>query len=100
MKRSSEWTLESYAIAPTDTVIHSGFNDDDIWKSTRSMRPGMKMKATLNADTKLHHWGVGYGGTVGQGDGPLNPYGEATGSWRSSNTQALRAEENSSFNRP
>ena len=96
--RASEWTLESYVNTPTDTVIHSGFNDDDIWKSTRSMRPGMKMKTTLGSDTKLHHWGVGYGGTVGLGDGPLNPYGEATGSWRSSNAQELRAEENSTFN--
>ena len=96
--RASEWTLESYVNTPTDTVIHSGFNDDDIWKSTRSMRPGMKMKTTLGSDTKLHHWGVGYGGTVGLGNGPLNPYGEATGSWRSSNAQELRAEENSTFN--
>ena len=96
--RASEWTLESYVTTPTDTVIHSGFNDDDIWKSTRSLRPGMKLKTTLSSDTKIHHWGVGYGGTVGQGNGPVNPYTNATGSWRSSNSTELRAEENSTFN--
>jgi|TARA_R100000030_G_scaffold96980_1_gene85581 hypothetical protein len=96
--RASEWTLESYVTTPTDTVIHSGFNDDDIWKSTRSLRPGMKLKTTLSSDTKIHHWGVGYGGTTGQGNGPLNPYSNATGSWRSSNSTELRAEENSTIN--
>ncbi len=96
--RASEWTLESYANTPTDTVIYSGFNDDDIWKSTRSLRPGMKLKTTLSSDTKIHHWGVGYGGTVGLGNGPLNPYSNATGSWRSSNSTELRAEENATFN--
>ena len=45
----------------------------------------MKLKTTLGSDNKLHHWGVGYGGTTGMGDGPTNPYGNATGSWRSSN---------------
>ena len=32
------------------------------------------------------------------GNGPENPYTNATGSWRSSNAQELRAEENSTFN--
>ena len=34
----------------------------------------MKLKTTLSSDTKLHHWGVGYGGTTGMGNGPTNPY--------------------------
>ena len=96
--RASEWTLQSFANTQAGPTIHTGIQDDDIWKSTRSMRPGMKMKATLSGDTKLHHWGVGYGGTTGLGNGPQNPYGNATGSWRSSNNQELRAEENSTFN--
>ena len=58
----------------------------------------MKLKATLSSDTKIHHWGVGYGGTAGMGNGPENPYTNATGSWRSSNSTELRAEENSTFN--
>ena len=58
----------------------------------------MKLKTTLSSSTKLHHWGVGYGGTTGMGDGPTNPYGNATGSWRSSATQEIRAEQNSTFN--
>ena len=62
--RASEWTLESYVNAPGPT-IHTGVQDDDIWKSTRSLRPGMKLKTTLSSDIKVHHWGVGYGGTTG-----------------------------------
>ena len=58
----------------------------------------MKLKTTLSSDTKLHHWGVGYGGTVGSGNGPTNPYSNATGSWRSSNSQEIRAEQNATFN--
>ena len=96
--RSSEWNLESFVNTQAGPTIHTGIQDDDIWKSTRSMRPGMKMKTTLSGDTKLHHWGVGYGGTTGLGNGPTNPYGNATGSWRSSNSQELRAEENSTIN--
>ena len=34
----------------------------------------MKLKTTLSSDTKIHHWGVGYGGTTGMGNGPTNPY--------------------------
>ena len=96
--RASEWTLQSFVNTQAGPTIHTGVQDDDIWKSTRSMRPGMKMKTTLSGDTKIHHWGVGYGGTVGLGNGPLNPYTNATGSWRSSNSVELRAEENASFN--
>ena len=96
--RSSEWTLESFVNAGVGPTIHSGAQDDDIWKSTRSLRPGMKLKTTLSSDIKVHHWGVGYGGTTGLGNGPTNPYQNATGSWRSSNAQELRAEQNSTFN--
>jgi len=32
------------------------------------------------------------------GNGPQNPYGDATGSWRSSNSQEIRSEQNSTFN--
>ena len=96
--RASEWTLQSYRNTQAGPTIHTGVQDDDIWKSTRSLRPGMKLKATLSSDTKIHHWGVGYGGTTGMGNGPENPYTNATGSWRSSNSTELRAEENSTFN--
>ena len=96
--RASEWTLQSFANTQAGPTIHTGIQDDDIWKSTKSLRPGMKLKTTLGGDIKLHHWGVGYGGTTGMGNGPLNPYGNATGSWRSSNNQEIRAEENSTIN--
>jgi len=96
--RSSEWNLESFVNTQAGPTIHSGVQDDDIWKSTKSLRPGMKLKTSLGGDIKLHHWGVGYGGTTGMGNGPTNPYGDATGSWRSSNNQELRAEENSTIN--
>ena len=96
--RASEWTLQSFVNTQAGPTIHTGVQDDDIWKSTRSMRPGMKLKATLSGDIKLHHWGVGYGGTTGMGNGPQNPYGDAIGSWRSSNSQEIRAEQNSTFN--
>ena len=96
--RASEWTLQSYVNTQAGPTIHTGVQDDDIWKSTRSLRPGMKLKTTLSSSTKLHHWGVGYGGTTGLGNGPTNPYTNATGSWRSSNDQELRAEQNSTFN--
>ena len=96
--RSQEWTLESFVNTQAGPSVYTGIQDDDIWKSTRSMRPGMKMKTTLSSDTKLHHWGVGYGGTTGLGNGPINSYNNATGSWRSSNSQELRAEQNATFN--
>ena len=96
--RASEWTLQSYVNTQTGPTIHTGVQDDDIWKSTKSLRPGMKLKTTVGSEWKLHHWGVGYGGTTGMGNGPVNPYGNATGSWRTSNNQEIRAEENSTFN--
>ena len=96
--RASEWTLQSYVNTQAGPTIHTGVQDDDIWKSTKSLRPGMKLKTTVGSEWKLHHWGVGYGGTTGMGNGPENPYTNATGSWRTSNNQEIRAEENSTFN--
>jgi len=66
--RSQEWTLESFNTTPRPGhSIYEGLEDDDVWKSTRSMRPGHKMKATIGDQTKLQYWGVGYGGTTGTG---------------------------------
>tara|TARA_B100001113_G_scaffold253913_1_gene209371 strand:+ start:6349 stop:9126 length:2778 start_codon:yes stop_codon:yes gene_type:complete len=97
--RSQEWTLESFNTTPRPGhSIYEGVEDDDVWKSTRSMRPGHKMKATIGDQTKLQYWGVGYGGTTGNGDGPLNPYSDATGSWRSNSSNVLKNEENATLN--
>ena len=97
--RSQEWTLESFNTTPRPGhSIYEGLEDDDVWKSTRSMRPGQKMKATIGDQTKLQYWGVGYGGTTGNGDGPTNPYSNATGSWRSNSSNVLKNEENSTLN--
>jgi len=97
--RSQEWTLESFNTTPRPGhSIYEGLEDDDVWKSTRSMRPGHKMKATIGDQTKLQYWGVGYGGTTGNGDGPLNPYSDATGSWRSNSSNVLKNEENATLN--
>ena len=98
--RAQEWTQLSFRDGqdPYGHSIYSGVKDDDIWKSTRSMRPGQKMKATLVGDTELQYWGVGYGGTTGLGNGPLNPYNSATSSWRSNGSQVLKPEQNATIN--
>ena len=96
--RCQEWTRESFNNTPPGHCIYNGGEDDDIWKSTRSMRPGHKMTATIGDQTKLQYWGVGYGGTTGLGDGPLNPYSDATGSWRSNSSNIIKSEENATLN--
>ena len=98
--RASEWTQLSYRDGkdPFGPSIHTGIRDDDIWKSTRSLRPGMKLKTLLGSNTGLHHWGVGYGGTTGLGNGPLNPYNNATSSWRISTSNAIRVAQNATIN--
>ena len=98
--RAQEWTQLSFRDGqdPYGHSIYSGVKDDDVWKSTRSMRPGQKMKTTLVSDTALQYWGVGYGGTTGLGNGPLNPYNSATSSWRSNSSQVLKPEQNATIN--
>ena len=98
--RASEWTQLSYRDGkdPFGPSIHTGIRDDDIWKSTKSLRPGMKLKTLLGSNTGLHHWGVGYGGTTGLGNGPLNPYNNATSSWRISTSNAIRVAQNATIN--
>ena len=98
--RASEWTQLSYRDGkdPFGPSIHTGIRDDDIWKSTRSLRPGMKVKTLLGSNTGLHHWGVGYGGTTGFGNGPLNPYNNATSSWRISTSNEIRVAQNATIN--
>ena len=62
------------------------------------MRPGQKMKATLTSGRELHYWGVGYGGTTGLGNGPLNPFNNATSSYRVSTTNVLKPDQNATSN--
>ena len=98
--RASEWTQLSFRNGkdPFGPSIHTGIRDDDIWKSTRSLRPGMKLKALLGSNPGLHHWGVGYGGTTGLGNGPLNPYNNATQSWRISTSNVIRVAQEGTMN--
>ena len=98
--RASEWTQLSYRNGkdPFGPTIHTGIRDDDIWRSNQSLRPGMKLKTLLGSNTGLHHWGVGYGGTTGFGNGPLNPYNNATQSWRISTGNEIRVAQNGTIN--
>ena len=98
--RASEWTQLSFRDGkdPFGPSIHTGIRDDDIWKSNQSLRPGMKLRTLLGSNTGLHHWGVGYGGTTGLGNGPLNPYNNATQSWRISTSNVIRVAQEGTMN--
>lgn len=98
--RAQEWTQLSFRSGndPYGHSIYSGLKDDDIWKSTRSMRPGQKVKNLLTSTRELHYWGVGYAGTTGLGNGPLNPFNNATSSYRVSASNVLKPDQNASSN--
>ena len=96
--RQSEWELKSHINALTGKTVHSGVVDDEMWKSTRSLKSGLKLKTTFVDTAKLQYWGVGYGGTTGLGDGPNNPYNSATGSWRINSSNVASNQMNATIN--
>lgn len=86
--RSQDFTIKSYTdSARPGPSIYSGTRVNDVWRSNRSLRPGMKMKFTIPTAASNQYWATNFEGTEDLGNGQSNAYTEGEMTWRLTNNE-------------
>ena len=88
--RASDYVKVSSISAAQGPTIHHGVTNNDVWKSNKSLRPGMKIKFTVPEAASNQYWATGYEGT----DSQSNSYTQGTSTWRLGNTEKIIAYHN------
>jgi hypothetical protein len=97
--RSQDFTIKSYTdSARPGPSIYSGTRVNDVWRSNRSMRPGMKMKFTIPTAASNQYWATNFEGTEDLGNGQNNAYTEGEMTWRLTNNEKFVAHTDSTIN--
>jgi hypothetical protein len=92
--RSSNYTKVSNLLDAVGPSIQHGTVNNDVWKSNRSLKPGMKLKFTVPEAASNQYWATGYQGSSSQ----ANAYGQGTSTWRLANTERIIAYHNTTRN--
>ena len=92
--RPSNYTKVSSTNAAQGLTIHHGTSNNDVWKSNRSLKPGLKLKFTVPEAASNQYWATGYEGTSSQS----NAYSQGTATWRLANTERIIAYHNTTRN--
>jgi len=97
--RDQDFTLRSY----TDSTRHGdayydGTKVNDVWRSNRSLKPGLKLKFTIPTTASNQYWATAFEGVEDLGNGENNAYQAGTSTWRLTNQERLNAHENTTFN--
>jgi len=92
--RPSNYTKVSSTNAAQGLTIHHGTSNNDVWKSNRSLKPGLKLKFTVPEAASNQYWATGYEGTSSQ----ANAYSQGTATWRLANTERIIAYHNTTRN--
>ena len=86
--RSQDFTIKSYTdSARPGPSIYSGTRVNDVWRSNRSLRPGMKMKFTIPTAASNQYWATNFEGTEDLGNGQTSAYTEGEMTWRLTNNE-------------
>ena len=89
--RAHDWTRVYYSTTPTTTSIYeSGMVQHDVWKSTRTLKPGQKVSHVVGGVMSNQYFAVGYEGS--QGD--TNVYNLGTQTWRVASSEEIMIHEN------
>ena len=97
--RSQDFTIKSYT--DSDRPGHSFYNGtktNDVWKSNRSLRPGMKVKFTVPTTAGNQYWSTNFEGTEDLGSGENNAYQAGEMTWRLTNQEKFTAHEDATVN--
>ena len=97
--RSQDFTLRSYtdAARPGDS-FYDGTKVNDVWKSNKSLRPGMKVKFTVPTTAGNQYWATNFEGTEDLGSGENNAYQAGEMTWRLTNQEKFTAHEDATVN--
>ena len=86
--RSQDFTIKSYTdSARPGPSIYSGTRVNDVWRSNRSLRPGMKMKFTIPTAASNQYWATNFEGTEDLGNGQASAYTAGEMTWRLTNNE-------------
>jgi hypothetical protein len=86
--RSQDFTIKSYTdSARPGPSIYSGTRVNDVWRSNRSLRPGMKIKFTIPTSASNQYWATNFEGTEDLGNGQTNAYTAGEMTWRLTNNE-------------
>ena len=97
--RGQDFTLRSY----TDSTrpghsFYDGTKVNDVWKSNRSFKNGMKLKFTVPTSAGNQYWSTAFEGTEDLGNGENNAYTSGEMTWRLTNQETFTAHTDASMN--
>ena len=97
--RQQDFTIRSY----TDSTRpgpswYSGTKVNDVWRSNRALKPGLKVKFTTPITAANQYWATAFEGTEDLGSGENNAYQAGEMTWRFSNQEKFSAHEDATMN--
>ena len=97
--RSQDFTVKSYTdSARPGASFYDGTRTDDVWKSNRSLRPGLKVKFTVPTSAANQYWATAFEGTEDLGSGQSNAYASGEMTWRLTNQEKFVAHTDCTLN--
>lgn len=97
--RSQDFSVVSYdTSARHGPSFFDGTKTDDVWKSNRSLRPGLKVNFTVPTQAGNQYWATNFEGTRDLGSGQNNAYASGEMTWRLTNNEKFVAHTDCSFN--
>jgi len=100
----SEIRSQDFSVVSYDTVdrhgpsFFDGTKTDDVWKSNRSLRPGLKVKFTVPTAAGNQYWATNFEGTRDLGSGQNSAYTAGEMTWRMTNNEKFVAHTDCTFN--
>ena len=86
--RSQDFTIKSYTdSARPGPTFYDGTRVNDVWRSNRSLRPGMKVKFTIPTSASNQYWATNFEGTEDLGNGQASAYTAGEMTWRLTNNE-------------
>ena len=97
--RTQDFTLTSY----TDSTrpgksFYDGTKTNDVWKSNRAFKSGLKLKFTVPTTAGNQYWATAFEGTEDLGSGENNAYQAGEMTWRLTNQEKFSAHEDCTLN--
>ena len=97
--RSQDFTLTSFTDSDRPgPSFYDGTKVNDVWKSNRSFKNGLKLKFTVPTTAGNQYWATAFEGTEDLGNGENNPYQAGEMTWRLTNQEKFNAHEDCTLN--
>ena len=97
--RTQDFTLTSYTDATRPgPSFYDGTKTNDVWKSNRAFKAGLKLKFTVPTTAGNQYWATAFEGTEDLGSGENNAYQAGEMTWRLTNQEKFNAHEDCTLN--